>query len=313
MAGAAMMSGAVAAIGNFDGVHRGHLALIEAARAAARDLCCPNRCCPSAALVFDPHPRRFFRPDDPPFLLTTAAGRDQLLRDAGVDQVLHLPFDERIASLSPEAFVRDILIGRFALKGIVTGTDFQFGKGRAGNSAVLMTLAEQSGLAYRTLQPVHDAGQADKIGSSGIRDLIACGDVARAGSALGRPWRVSGIVETGRQLGRTIDFPTANIDLGELIRPRHGVYAVRVTVAGGVFDAVANFGRRPTVDNGAPRLEVHLFDVTRDLYGQRIDVDFIDFIRGEMKFDGLEALRAQIARDCVTARERLTAGSLAGR
>ena len=298
----AIGQGAVAAIGNFDGVHRGHLALIDAARALAAECGAP-----SAALVFDPHPRRYFRPEDPPFLLTRSDDRDRLLKEAGLDAALRLPFDASLASMSPEAFVTEILVKRFALAGVATGADFRFGAGRAGDAQILSRLCAEAGLACRAVAPLHDDGAAAKIGSSGVRALIAVGDMADAARALGRPWHVSGLVECGRQLGRTIDFPTANVDLGPLIRPRHGVYAVKVHHGGETHDGVANFGRRPTVDNGAPRLEAHLFDFAGDLYGEEIGVDFYGFIRGEMKFDGLDALREQILRDCETAR-----GLLAG-
>ncbi|MDZ7626908.1 MAG: bifunctional riboflavin kinase/FAD synthetase [Parvularculaceae bacterium] len=290
-----------AAIGNFDGVHRGHRFLVEQTIAFARDADASP-----AVVVFDPHPRRYFRPDDPPFLLTTPETRNALLLEAGAEAVLPLAFDRALASLTPEAFVRDVLKRRLALTGVVTGKDFRFGAGRAGDAARLSKLCAEYGLKYLVVEPISDPQHTDKIGSTAIREALMSGAVDRAAAMLGRPWRVDGVVSHGRQIGRTLGFATANLTLGALIEPRRAVYAVRATVDGQRYDAVANFGRKPTVGEVAPLLEVHLFDFTGDLYGKTIGVDFIAFLRDERKFDGLPSLKAQIAADCVDAQRRLS-------
>lgn len=290
-----------AAIGNFDGVHRGHLFLLKRTIAFAASIGAEP-----AAVVFDPHPRRFFRPDDPPFLITTPEARDALLREAGAAGVVSLTFDRALASLSPEAFVRDVLKGRLDLAGAVTGGDFRFGAGRAGDAAGLAALCEANGIAPLIVDPLADRRHTEKIGSTAVREAILTGAMDRAAAMLGRPWRVDGAVERGRQIGRTLGFPTANLTLGDLIEPRRAVYAVRAAVDGRKYDAVANFGRKPTVGDVAPLLEVHLFDFSGDLYGARIGVEFIAFLRDERKFDGLEALKAQIAADCIEARGKLS-------
>lgn len=290
----------IAAIGNFDGVHRGHRILIAKTVDAARE-----RAARAGAVVFDPHPRRYFRPDDPPFLITTPATRDRLLQEAGAEIVQPLVFDRALASLTPGAFVRDVLKERLKLAGVVVGGDFRFGAGRAGDAAGLSALCGDYGLSALIIEPVAQSGHSDKIGSTAIREAIMSGAVDRAAEMLGRRWSVSGVVETGRKLGRTLGFPTANLTLGELIEPRRGVYAVRTSIDGRFLDGVANFGRRPTVGSPAPLLEVHLFDFEGDLYGAEIEVSFVRFIRDEMKFDGLEPLKAQIALDCDVAKKIL--------
>ncbi len=294
-----MTAGFAAAIGNFDGVHRGHDYLLSQTAAFADAIGAAP-----AAVVFDPHPRRYFRPDDPPFLITTAETRDALLRQRGA-AVLPLAFDRALASLSPEAFVRGVLKGRLNLEGVVTGRDFRFGAGRAGDAGGLAALCQAHGVKSLIVEPLADRRHTDKIGSTAIREAILTGAVDRAAAMLGRPWRVDGVVERGRQIGRTLGFATANLTLGELIEPRRAVYAVRAIVDGRRFDAVANFGRKPTVGAVAPLLEVHLFDYSGDLYGRRIGVEFAAFLRDERKFDGLDALKAQIALDCIDAKARL--------
>jgi riboflavin kinase/FMN adenylyltransferase len=290
-----------AAIGNFDGVHRGHCFLLERTIAFAREIGAEP-----AAVVFNPHPRRYFRPDDPPFLITTPAMRDALLVEAGASAVLPLTFDKAFASLSPEAFVRDVLKGALNLAGVVTGGDFRFGAGRAGDAAGLAALCASHGLSHRIVDPLADPQHTEKIGSTAVREAILTGAMDRAAAMLGRPWRVDGVVEQGRQIGRTLGFATANLTLGDLIEPRRAVYAVRAIVGDKRYDAVANFGRKPTVGEVAPLLEVHLFDFAGDLYGKTIGVEFIAFLRDERKFDGLDALKAQIAADCVEARRELS-------
>lgn len=289
-----------AAIGNFDGVHRGHRALLAEVRDFAS-----KAGAHTGAVVFDPHPRRFFRPNDPPFLITTPQARDALLLAAGADAVMRLTFDKRLASSTPEEFVRDILKGELGLAGVAVGADFRFGAGRAGDAESLERLCKTHGLAVKIIATLAEQGHSDKIGSTAIREAILSGAVDLAAQMLGRPWRVEGVVEGGNRVGRTLGFPTANLTLGDLIEPRRGVYAVHAVVGGEAFGGVANFGRRPTVGAPAPLLEVHLFDFDRDIYGKTLAVEFVRFIRDEMKFSGLDALKAQIAEDCVTAREIL--------
>ncbi len=290
----------IAAIGNFDGVHRGHQFVMERTATIARE---PGA--RAGAVVFDPHPRRFFRPDDPPFLITTPASRNAHLLASGADVVIPLVFDAELAALTPEAFVRDILKDKLGLAGVVVGRDFRFGKGRAGDAAGLEDLCAAHGLASFVLDPVGGTSNAEKFGSTAIREAIRAGAVDRAGGMLGRLWSVSGVVEEGRRLGRTLGFPTANMALGDIIEPRRGVYAVRADIEGRSINGVANFGRKPTVGSDAPLLEVHLFDFSGDLYGKSIEVGFFQFIRDEMKFDGLDSLKAQIAIDSGAARRIL--------
>lgn len=297
----AMTKGYAAAIGNFDGVHRGHRFLLERTIAFAASIGAE-----AAAVVFDPHPRRYFRPGDPPFLITTPETRNALLREAGAAEVFALAFDKTLASLTPEAFVRDVLKGRLGLKAVVTGHDFRFGAGRAGDAESLAALCRSNGMRSFFVDPIADQQHTEKIGSTAIREAILTGAMDRAAAMLGRPWRVEGVVEKGRQIGRTLGFPTANLTLGDLIEPRRAVYAVRAIVDGRAYEAVANFGRKPTVGDVAPLLEIHLFDFAGDLYGKRVGADFIAFLRDERKFDGLDALKAQIAADCVEARRKLS-------
>lgn len=290
----------IAAIGNFDGVHRGHVALIERIAAIAGDSGAQ-----SGAVVFDPHPRRYFRPADPPFLITGAATRNALLREAGAKFVLPLIFDSALAAMSPEEFVRDVLRRDLKLSGVAVGGDFRFGAGREGDAECLSRLCAIHEIAAYIIEPLAEKGHSDKIGSTAIREAILSGAVDRAAEMLGRAWRVDGIVEGGNKVGRTLGFPTANMTLGELIEPRRGVYAVRAKIGAETFDGVANFGRRPTVGAPAPLLETHLFGFSRDIYGEAVSVDFIRFIRDEMKFSGLSALKAQIADDSLAARRLL--------
>lgn len=294
-----MVSGrrVIAAIGNFDGVHRGHRRLIdETIRFAGAHDAAPG------AVMFDPHPRRFFQPDAPPFLLTTLPQRDRLLREAGVAATMVLPFDAALAASAPSDFVALVLRDRLGLAGVVAGADFRFGAKRSGDSAALAALGAAAGLKVAIVDILAENPQAEKYGSSAAREALQRGDVERAAAILGRAWSVAGVVEEGRKVGRTLGFPTANMTLGPLIEPRRGVYATRVRIGDVVCDAVSNFGRRPTFGDGAPLLETHLLDFDGDLYGREIEVAFVAFLREEMKFDGLDALKAQISRDCENAR-----------
>ncbi len=298
--------GSVVAIGNFDGVHRGHQAVIAEARRIASELGVP-----SSVLTFEPHPRSFFRPQDPPFRLTPLRLKAHALEALGVDLLFVVRFDARFAALSAERFVAEV-IGRagLAARHVVTGYDFVFGHGRAGNAVLLERLAKEHGYDYTAVSPV--AAESGEIYSSTqIRAYLQQGKPKQAARLLGRPWEIEGRVESGHQRGRTIGFPTANVRLAELLQPLHGVYAVRAGVDQGAntrwFDGVANFGSRPTVDGKSVWLEIHLFDFTGDLYGKHLRVAFIDFLRAEMKFPSFEALRTQIAQDSQAARELLRA------
>lgn len=300
MSSEAKTDGVVAAVGNFDGVHLGHQHLLSRTAAFADSLGARM-----GAVVFDPHPRRYFRPDDPPFLLTTPEKRNALLAAHGVKTVIALPFDKTLAALSPEAFVHDVLKARLGLCGVVTGADFRFGKGRAGDGAALRVLGEATGLAVDLVDVLAENLQAEKFGSSAVRAALRAGEPDRAAAMLGRRWSVCGMVEEGQRLGRGLGFPTANMTLGEVIEPRKGVYATWATVGDKVYPAVSNFGRRPTVGGAGPLLETHIFDFDGDLYGAEIEVSFVAFLRDERKFDGLDALKAQIAADSAEARRIL--------
>jgi len=299
----------VAAIGNFDGVHCGHRALIDQTGRLAQTLGAET-----GVVLFEPHPRRYFRPDDPPFLITTRAERDGLLRAAGVRRIMPLTFDAAMVAMDPEDFVREILAGQLGLTGVLTGADFRFGRARSGDADLLRRAGHALGMTVEIvdlLKPV-SAPDGGKIGSTRIRAAIANGDIALATRMLGHPWFVRETVQPGQQLGRTLGFPTANLVLGPRIEPAHGVYAVTALHNGTTWPAIANFGRRPTVGEGPPWLEVHLFDFSGDLYGATLEVAFHGFIRPEARFDGLDALRAQIAKDCETARRMLVEAGIPG-
>jgi riboflavin kinase/FMN adenylyltransferase len=293
--------GAVVALGNFDGVHDGHRRVIAQAGRLAETLGAPL-----GVALFEPHPRRFFQPDAPPFRLMSAARRDALLAGLGVDRVHALPFDAAMAAMSPETFVDTVLHQGLGVSGVVTGADFRFGAKRAGDVPTLIALGQARDIAVEAAD-LRAEGE-EKLSSSLIRDAIRAGDMPAAARLLGAPWTIEAEVIRGDQRGRTIGFPTANMDLGDFVRPAYGVYALRVGLPGEqpARPAVANFGKRPTVDGETERLEVHLLDFEGDLYGQILSVAFEEHLRGERKFDGLDALKAQIAADSDQARALLT-------
>ncbi len=286
----------IAAIGNFDGVHRGHRALLETTRAFAAEAGARP-----GVVLFEPHPRRYFRPEDPPFLLTAPAQRDELLRACGVEEIFVLTFDAALAGQSPKDFVRGVLKERLGLAGVVAGADFHFGAFRAGDAAALTSIGAAAGLNVK-IADLLVRPDTDKFGSSAARSALRAGNVREAAEILGRPWSVRGTVLEGQKLGRTLGFPTANVTLGELIAPRKGVYATRARVGERVYGGASNYGRRPTVGDSAPLLETYLFDFNGDLYGKEIEVAFVDFLREEEKFDSLDLLKAQIAEDCKRAK-----------
>lgn len=293
--------GGVAALGNFDGVHAGHRAVLDQTRALAASIGAEP-----VAAVFSPHPRRLFRPDEPPFRLMNDAQRARALLAAGARRVDTIRFDAALAAMTPEAFVRDVLAGQLALQGVVTGADFCFGKGRAGNADTLQALGAQYGIAVGIAQTLVSDRLSDraKFSSSAVRNALREGDARTAAELLGCPWAIEGEVAHGDKRGRTLGFPTANIALGEYLRPKAGVYAVQAVLPGRdrPVGGVANIGRRPTVDGTEERLEVHFFDFSGDLYGKTLEVELIGFIREERRFDGLDALKSQIAMDSDEAR-----------
>ncbi|ALJ15404.1 bifunctional riboflavin kinase/FAD synthetase [Sphingopyxis macrogoltabida] len=293
------LRGGVIALGNFDGFHAGHQAVVGRAVRHARD---EGR--PAIVATFDPHPVRFFKPDVPPFRLTTLDQRQELFAAAGADAMLVLPFDAALAGTMAEDFITGLLLDRYGAAGVVTGADFVFGKGRGGNVVTLADHARRLGFFTEMVAPVDDADEV--ISSSRIRDALHAGDCAAAARLLTRPFTVRGTVQHGDKNGRLLGFPTANIDMGNYLRPRYGIYAVTGRLPDGrILKGAANLGIRPSFDPPKELLEPHFFDFAEDLYGQEIDVAFHAFIRPEAKFDGLEALMAQIAADCDEARKLL--------
>ncbi|MFO1082513.1 MAG: bifunctional riboflavin kinase/FAD synthetase [Reyranellaceae bacterium] len=298
----AAWQGAVVALGNFDGVHRGHQALVGRAVAEAQALGVPV-----LAFTLEPHPRRFFVPDTGPFRLTLLPAKVRLLGGLGVAAVLAQRFDAAFAALSPDAFVERVLHGALRARHVVSGYDFSFGARRGGNTERLREQARAHGFGVSVVEPVMREGEV--YSSTRIREALRAGWVSEACELLGHPWEIEGTVEQGDQRGRTIGFPTANVALGEHLRPRFGVYAVRVLIDGETAwrPAVANLGRRPTFGKLQENFEVHLFDFAGDLYGKALRVALVDFIRPEMKFGGLDQLKAQIAADGQAARTLLAA------
>lgn len=293
------LRGGVVAIGNFDGVHRGHQAVLAAVRedAAARPA-------PAVVLTFEPHPRTFFRPEMPVFRLTPAPVKAAVLEAIGLDGVAVARFDASFAALSPDRFVDEVLVGALAARCVVIGDDFRYGARRAGNLAHLTARAAAAGFDVRPIaQEADSAGGA--ISSSRIRTALEAGDVEIANRLLGYRWLVSAPVIPGDRRGRAMGYPTANQRLSEDCRLRHGIYAVRAAVDGRWHDGVASFGRRPTFDNGAPLLETFLFDFAGDLYGRTMSIAFVAFLRVEARFDSMEGLVAQMRRDSDDARAAL--------
>lgn len=290
----------VLAIGNFDGVHRGHREVIARTCALATAMGKP-----SGVMTFEPHPISLFRPEDPPFRLTPSPLKEEFLAQTGVDLVIVMTFDRAFAGTDARDFEDGLLKQRLGVSGVLAGHDFHYGAKRSGSPETLKAAGARLGYAVEIVAPVSDAGAV--ISSSAIRQALMAGDVQAAAEALGRPYQVRSVVAHGEKIGRTIGYPTANLTLDPSNRLRHGIYAVRAHVDGQTHDAVASFGRRPTFDNGAPKLEVFLFDFQGDLYGRTMDVTFHGFIRDEAKFDTVEALVARMAVDCEQARAMLKA------
>ena len=311
------LRGAVVAIGNFDGVHRGHRAVIAVALARARSLNAP-----AAALTFAPHPRLFFKPQEPLFQLNDARAKMRLLAATGLDGAIAMTFDAALAGTSAENFVSDILLRRLGVSGAVIGFDFHFGKNRGGSPQFLIARGKALGFSVDVVPRFEDEGRP--VSSGAVRTALAAGKVVEAAELLGAPWFVSGEVMHGQKRGRALGFPTVNLRLDPACELKHGIYAVRVGVPNAgysrisgnpgemlargrtdIFDGVASFGRRPTFDNGAPLLEVFLFDFDGDLYGRTIDVAFIAWIRHEQKFDTIDELKGRMDADSAQARDAL--------
>ena len=295
----------VVAIGNFDGGHRGHAAVFGVARKLANRLGAPL-----AALTFEPHPVDFFAAPGTVFRLTPETARARALGRLGANLVIALTFDAALSTQTAEAFVSEVLVKRLGVSGTVVGYDFHFGKNRGGSPAFLADAGRRYGFAVEIVPKVEadTDGAPEAVHSNAARAALEAGDVTLAAKLLGHEWFVVGEVVHGQKLGRTLGFPTANIELDPSCRLRHGIYAVRLTVDGVAHGGVANFGRRPTInDNGAPLLEVFVFDFSGDLYGKTVEVAFVEWIRGEEKFASLDALVVAMNADKAKAKEVLAA------
>ena len=293
------LRGGIAALGNFDGFHLGHQSVageaIAQAKAAGK---------PAIIATFDPHPVRYFTPNAASFRLTTLNQRQRMFEAAGADAMLVFEFDGELAGTTAEDFIQKLLVERLSLSGVVTGEDFTFGKGRGGNIDVLREFGATCGLSSTTVGPVTDSDGI--ISSSRIREALQAGDCATAARLLTRPFAIEGIVQHGDKNGRLLGYPTANIDIGNYLRPRYGVYAVTGRLSDGrVLKGAANIGIRPQFTPPKELLEPHFFDFAEEIYDQKLEVAFHAFLRGEAKFDSLDALKAQMAADCAKARDLL--------
>lgn len=295
------LAGGVVAIGNFDGVHRGHQAVLNAALALGQ---AGGK--PIYAMTFEPHPRTVFTPDTPVFRLTPSPVKALVIAALGLDGMLEIPFDRDFAGLSASEFVTGILIDKLQIAHAVTGYDFHFGAKRAGSPAFLQQSGTEHGFGVTVVEAFADEN-AEPISSSRIRASLRDGEVAEAGGLLGYRWVVAGRIVHGEKRGRDLGYPTANIRLQENCELRHGIYSVRMTVDGQTLDGVANYGRRPTFDNGPPLLEVFVFDFDGDLYEKSTAVTFVSFLRPEAKFESVDALIAQMDIDSAEARAALQA------
>jgi riboflavin kinase/FMN adenylyltransferase len=293
------LRGGIVALGNFDGFHKGHQAVVGRAVARAR---AEGR--PALVATFDPHPVRYFRPDAAPFRLTSLDQRQRLFAGAGADAMIVFRFDGDLAATSAEDFVSHRLLALIGAAGVVTGEDFTFGRQRGGNTEVLARLGAAHGFSVDAVGPVAEGGEA--ISSSRIRAALKAGDCDTAARLLTRPFAIEGVVEHGDKRGRTLGYPTANLSLGSYLRPRFGIYAVRGRLPGGtVVPGAASLGIRPTFDPPKELLEPFFFDFSGDLYGSTIEVELVSFLRPEEKFAGLDELKAQMEADCAEARRRL--------
>jgi riboflavin kinase/FMN adenylyltransferase len=295
------LAGGFVAVGNFDGVHRGHQALVDAARAEAK-----RRGAPPLVLTFEPHPRTVLRPEAPVFRLTPLPAKARVLKAVDIHGLAVATFDRAFASMSPDEFIERVLVGQLKISGVVVGFNFRFGRARAGTADALAGAGQRLGFAVRVVEPVAESGAL--VASSDVRQALAAGEVARASALLGYRWFVIGTVERGEARGRALGFPTANIRLPADCALRHGIYAVRLQRPGGAaHDGVASYGIRPTFGGGAALLEAHLFDFDQSLYGDEVAVTFLDWIRPEAKFSAIAELIEAIRRDCDGARAILAA------
>jgi riboflavin kinase/FMN adenylyltransferase len=293
------LRGSIVALGNFDGFHLGHQAV--AGRAVARSF---HERRPVIVATFDPHPVKFFKPDVPPFRLTTLDQRQRLFAHAGADAMLVFEFGAELASMDAEEFVAEVLGKQIGAAGVITGDDFSFGKGRRGDAALLKKVGAEHGIGAEAVPQVVLDGE--RISSGRVREALVAGDTGTATHMLSRDYAIQGVVQRGDQRGRDLGYPTANLVLGDYQRPKYGIYAVRVTLEDGTErPGVASLGVRPTFDPPRELLEAHLFDVERDLYGERIEVALHAFIREERRFGGVEALVAEMRRDEAQARKLL--------
>ena len=293
------LNGSIVALGNFDGFHLGHQAAVG--RAVQRAF---HERRPAIVATFDPHPVSYFKPDAPPFRLTSLDQRERLFAHAGADAMLVFEFNEKLRETSAEEFVSWLLAGKIGAAGVVTGDDFSFGKGRSGNVETLKTLGGYSGIISETVAPVLVDGE--RVSSGRIREALVAGDIGHATHLLSRDFAIEGVVERGDQRGRELGYHTANLTLGDYQRPKYGIYAVRVTLPDGTeHPGVASLGIRPTFSPPQELLEAHLFDFDGDLYGQTIEVALHAWIREEKKFDGMDALAAAMREDEAQARHLL--------
>ncbi|MEM8797271.1 MAG: bifunctional riboflavin kinase/FAD synthetase [Pseudomonadota bacterium] len=293
---------AVVAIGNFDGVHRGHQAVLQTACNLAAS---GDEGAFAAAMTFEPHPRTIFNPQAPVFRLTPLPVKERLMQALGLGGLFVVPFSKDFSAMPASAFVDDILVDRLDVAHVVIGYDFHFGKGREGTPEFLMASGKAHGFGVTVVPAQRDATGAVVYSSSETRRLLADGEIAKANTILGYRYSVTGEIIHGEKRGRDLGYPTANMALQPQSELRHGIYAVRMRIDGALHDGVASFGRRPTFDNGAPLLETFVFDYSGDLYGKTVDVVFEKFLRGEEKFDSIEALIAQMDRDSANARKAL--------
>lgn len=305
------LNGAVLAIGNFDGVHLGHRAVLEYAINLAE-----KGNCSAGAMFFTPHPRQFFSPDTPLFMLTNPQQKRAEFKSIGLDFALEVPFDAELAQMSAHDFVAQVLHDGVKVSHVVIGYDFFFGRGRTGNPQIMKELGEQFGFDVTVVeaeglvfgdQQSQQSGPGQLIYSSTmVRDALEEGQVKRAASVLGRNWQVEGVVTSGAGRGEGLGFPTANISLSKGCHLHHGIYAAFVHHDGASYEGAAYFGKRPSFDNDEPVLEVFLFDYDGNLYGEHIAVEFIDFVRDDLKFSDMEELKAQMDADCIAVREILS-------
>ena len=304
------LRGAALAIGNFDGVHRGHQALLNRVRERAAASTRHGVSHLAGAMIFEPHPREFFHPERPHFRLTTLPQKLALFERYGLDMAVVVSFDKRLACLSAEDFIEQVLVAGLGVRHVVIGYDFLFGKGRQGGAYDIERTGAEMGFGVSVIRPVGEGGEV--FSSSAIRAEIAQGDVKGAADMLGHWWAVAGEVVGGFKQGTGMGYPTANLKLPAGTTLAHGIYAVFVDVHGKRYNGAAYLGTRPTFDNGLPVLEVFLLDFEGDLYGRLIEVSFVDFIRGDMRFDGMEALTTQMDADVAKARTILAVAPALG-